>query len=268
MSTPSPDLKRHFWAQYKSDEFDTIDPQQTIAILPTAAIEQHGPHLPVGVDTMINQGMLETTCARLPDDLDIRILPVQAVGKSNEHLHAKGTLTLPVEVAIQMWVEIGLSVARAGVRKMVIVNSHGGNLDIISIVSRELRVRANMLVGKCQWGSFGHPEGMYPAQELKYGIHGGDVETSLMLHFQPGLVDMAKAKDFHSTAQDIAPDAMLMPTGSTSYGWIASDLNKDGTVGNASIATAEKGQATAAHQADGFIRFLREMRDRDIALYD
>ncbi|MEM9106895.1 MAG: creatininase family protein [Pseudomonadota bacterium] len=260
--------ERHFWAQYKTTEFDDIDPQQTIAVLPTAAIEQHGPHLPVGVDSMINQGMLETTCARLPDDLDIRILPLQAVGKSNEHLHAKGTLTLPVELAIQLWVELGLSVARAGVRKMAIVNSHGGNLDIISIVSRELRVRANMLVGKCQWFAFGVPDGMYPPEELIYGIHGGDVETSLMLHFHPDLVDMGKAKHFHSSAEDLAPNAALMPTGATSYGWIASDLNKDGTVGNAAIATAEKGAATATWQADRFIGFLRELKERDIRLYD
>lgn len=260
--------KRNFWAEYCTTEFDNIDPQNTIAILPTAAIEQHGPHLPVGVDTMINQGMLETTCDRLPDDLDIRILPMQAVGKSNEHLHAKGTLTLPVELAIQLWIEIGLSVARAGVRKMAIVNSHGGNLDIISIVSRELRVRANMLVGKCQWGSFGVPENMYPPEELKYGIHGGDIETSLMLHFQPNLVDMTKAQKFKSSAQDIEADAALMPTGVTSYGWIASDLNKEGTVGNAAIATAEKGARTAAKQADGFIAFLQEIRQRDITQFD
>ena len=67
-----------------------------------------------------------------------------------------------------------------------------------------------MLVGKCQWGSFGHPEGMYPAKELKYGIHGGDVETSLMLHFQPDLVDMGAAKNFHSSAQNLEPDALLL----------------------------------------------------------
>ena len=260
--------ERHIWAHYKTTEFDDIDPQKTIAVLPTAAIEQHGPHLPVGVDTLINQGMLETACARLPGDLDIRILPMQAVGKSNEHLHAKGTLTLPVELAIRLWVEIGLGVARSGVRKMAIVNSHGGNLDIIGIVSRELRVRANMLVGKCQWSSFGVPDGMYSPEELKYGIHGGDVETSLMLHFHPDLVDMSKAKRFHSSAEDLTPDAALMPTGATSYGWIASDLNKEGTVGNAAIATAEKGAATASWQANGFIDFLREMRESDIRLYD
>ncbi|MGI9462543.1 MAG: creatininase family protein [Aestuariivirgaceae bacterium] len=256
--------RRYHWADYRTTEYQAIDPQKTIAILPTAAIEQHGPHLPVGVDTMINQGMLDTLCARLPADLDIRILPLQAIGKSNEHLHAPGTLTLPVEVAIKAWVEIGLSVARAGVRKMAIMNSHGGNLDIISIVSRELRVRAGMLVGKCQWGAFGHPDGMYPPDELKYGIHGGDVETSLMLHFRPGLVDMTKAENFRSTAEDLAPDARFRPTGPTSYGWIASDLNEAGTVGNASAATAEKGKATAEHQAGGAIAFLREIAETDI----
>lgn len=261
-------IKSHFWADYKSADFNDIDPQKTIAVLPTAAIEQHGPHLPVGVDTMINQGMLETACSMMPGDLDMRILPMQAVGKSNEHLHAKGTLTLPVEVAINLWVEIGLSVARAGVRKMVIVNSHGGNLDIISIVSRELRVRARMLVAKCQWGSFGHPAGMYPDHEMKYGIHGGDVETSLMLNFRPDLVDMTKAKNFHSTAEDLDEAATLRPTGAISYGWIASDLNKDGTVGNAAIATAEKGKLTAAHQAEGFISLLREVAATDVRKFD
>ena len=255
---------KHLWAAYKTTEYRSIDPQKTIAILPTAAIEQHGPHLPVGVDTMINQGMLETVSERAPESLDIRILPVQAVGKSNEHLHAPGTLTLPADLVIGMWTEIGLSVARAGVRKIVIVNSHGGNLDIIGIVARELRVRAGMLVAKCQWGGLGHPEGMYSDHERAYGIHGGDVETSLMLHFQPDLVDMTKAENFRSTAEDIAPPDRLTPTGPTSYGWIASDLNPAGVVGDASAATAEKGRATAIHQADSFIEYLREIERFDI----
>ena len=149
-------------------------------------------------------------------------------------------------------------------RKLAIVNSHGGNLDIISIVSRELRVQARMLVGKCQWTSFGHPTGLYSDHEHRFGIHGGDVETSLMLHFRPELVDMEQAADFRSTAEDLAPDAGLRPTGQTSYGWIASDLNPHGTVGNAANATAQKGKATAEHQADGFISFLREIEATDI----
>ena len=126
--------RRFDWAEYRTTEFEDIDPEQVIAILPMAAIEQHGPHLPVGVDTMIAEGMLDELRRNCPQDLDVRILPVQAVGKSNEHLHAPGTLTYSAENALRVWKEIGLSVARAGVRKMVIVNSHGGNLDLISIL--------------------------------------------------------------------------------------------------------------------------------------
>lgn len=247
------------WADFRAPDFSGIDPMKTIAILPTAAIEQHGPHLTVGTDTLIGQGMLEELRRQAPDDLDLRILPLQAVGKSNEHLWAAGTLTLTAATALAAWTEIGLGVARAGIRKIAIVNSHGGNLDLVSILSRELRVQADMLAVKCQWGAFGTPEGMYSDQEKQFGIHGGDVETSLMLHFRPETVDMAAAQDFRSTAEQSA----ISPIGPVSYGWIASDLNPEGTVGEAHLATAEKGAATARHQVAGFVDLLRKMAQTD-----
>ncbi len=248
-------MRRLDWADYRRTEFADIDPMRTIAILPTAAIEQHGPHLPVGVDTMIGEGMLAELRRRCPEELDIRILPIQAVGKSNEHLDAPGTLTLDAPTALAAWTQIGLSVARAGVRKIVIVNSHGGNLDLISILSRELRVRAGMLAVKCQWGAFGYPEGLYSDFESTFGIHGGDVETSLMLHFQPHCVDMDAAERFSSSAET----AEIPPIGPISRGWIASDLNPKGTVGDAALATPEKGAATCAHQVRGFINLLQSV---------
>ncbi|MEM9523672.1 MAG: creatininase family protein, partial [Pseudomonadota bacterium] len=152
-------MRRFSWSEYRSCEFSGMSSDRTIVILPTAAIEQHGPHLPVGTDTMIAEGMLAALRSRCPRDLDVRLLPVQAVGKSNEHLYAPGTLTLTAQTALTAWTEIGLSVARAGLKKLVIVNSHGGNLDLVSILSRELRVQAGMLAVKCQWGGFGHPDG-------------------------------------------------------------------------------------------------------------
>ena len=252
--------RRLDWADYRTKEYDAIDLERTIAILPTAAIEQHGPHLPVGVDTMIAEGMLAELRRQCPEDLDIRILPVQCVGKSNEHLHAKGTLTLAAETALRAWTEIGLSVARAGVRKIVIINSHGGNLDLVSILARELRVQAGMLAVKAQWFGFGLPDGLYSEKEHAYGIHGGDQETSLMLHFRPETVDMGHAKDFASSAETTA----LSPIGPISYGWIASDLNPSGTVGEAHLATAAKGKATCEHQVSGFIELLCAVRDTEI----
>lgn len=253
-------MRRLDWADYRAPEYKDIDPEQTIAILPTAAIEQHGPHLPVGVDTMIAEGMLAELRRQCPNDLDIRILPVQAVGKSNEHLFAQGTLTYTAETALRAWTEIGLSVARAGVRKIVIVNSHGGNLDLVSILSRELRVRAGMLAVKCQWGGFGTPEGLYSDREVRFGIHGGDRETSLMLHFRPETVDMAQAKDFVSSAET----GSIPPIGPLSYGWIATDLSGDGTVGEAHLATAGKGKVTCEYQVARFIELLRAVRDQSL----
>ena len=248
------------WALRRAPDFGAIDPENSIAILPTAAIEQHGPHLPVGTDTLIMEGMLDAFRKTCPDDLDPWILPIQTVGKSNEHLWARGTVTLTAATALQAWTEIGLSVARAGFRKIVIVNSHGGNLDLISILSRELRVDAGMLAVKCQWGNFGHPDGLYTDHERAFGIHGGDVETSLMLEFAPDTVDMSKAINFVSSAEtDLVP-----PIGPISRGWIASDLNCDGTVGDATRATAAKGKATAQHQVAGFIDLLRRVKQMPV----
>ncbi|MGB0499512.1 MAG: creatininase family protein [Rubricella sp.] len=256
-------MSYHLWTDLPASAFARFDTARTVAILPTAAVEQHGPHLPVGTDTLIAEGMLAEARPLVPDALDVVQLPVQAVGKSNEHLWARGTLTFTAETALKAWVEIGLSVARAGLRKIVIVNSHGGNLDLISILSRELRVQAGMIAVKCQWGSFGHPDGLFPPEEFAYGIHGGDVETSLMLHFRPRTVDMGQARMFTSRAET----APVPPIGPVSLGWVAKDLNPAGVVGNAAAATAEKGAAVAAHQAAGFATLLQTVADMPLGDY-
>lgn len=246
-------MRRLNWADFRADEFDAVDPQNSIAILPLAAIEQHGPHLPVGTDAIIAEGMLQHLRTACPDDLDIRILPVQSIGKSNEHLFARGTLSLSADAALAAWYDIGVSVARAGYRKIVLVNSHGGNADLMSILARAFRVRLGMLAVKCSWGSFGYPDGLYSAFELSDGLHGGDVETSLVLAFAPETVDMSRAAQFKMKKTPIPP------VGTVSYGWIARDLNEQGVVGDAHLATAEKGSATAQHAVAGFISTLRDV---------
>ena len=197
---------------------------------------------------------------RVPADLDLRILPVQTVGKSNEHLWQKGTVTLPAHVQIDAWTELGLSVARAGIRKLVFINSHGGNESIMDIVARELRVRANMLAVKTGWTRFGAPDGTYSDLERKHGIHGGDLETSLVMHFRPELVQHNQLQDLPSVAaRDEAEYKYLRPTGQHAYAWIASDLNPHGAVGEAQKATPEKGRITAEHQVNSMIELLREV---------
>jgi creatinine amidohydrolase len=249
-----------YWAELRSKEFKGLDPEKTIAILPVAAIEQHGPHLPVMTDSAIAEGMIALLRERVPNDLGVLVLPTQYVGKSNEHLLSPGTLSLSAETLSRLLVEIGEGVHRAGLRKMVLANSHGGNVQVLATVARELRVRFGMLVVATHWGRFGLPSGMYEAIEVQHGIHAGDIETSLMLEFRPDLVSIADAKNFISSAIAMEKEfKKLSADGTYAFGWIAQDLNVEGAVGDASKATAAKGKKTAEHQVDGFIALLRDM---------
>ena len=253
--------RKIWWTDFSAPEFDNLDPMNTIAILPIAAVEQHGPHLPVGTDTIINTSMMELLAAQAPADLDLRILPVQAIGKSNEHIWSKGTITHTANNLIDAWTQIGLEVARSGIKKIIFVNSHGGNEEIMGIVTRELRVRAGMLAVRSGW-RFNPPEGLLTDLERRHGIHGGDAETSLILHFAPNLVDMTKADNFVSiAARDEQQFKYLRPTGAFghNYAWIASDINPSGAVGDASKATAEKGRALAQSNVAGMLEVLAEI---------
>lgn len=253
-------MRKLFWGDLTSADFKGLDPERTIAVLPIAAVEQHGPHLPVSVDTEIANGMIRETIRLLPDDLSILILPTQCIGKSNEHIRSPGTLTLTAETAIRAWTEIGESVSRAGIKKLVMVNSHGGNVDCIGIVARELRVRFQMLAVQCAWSRFGAPEGMFGETENAVGIHAGDKETSLMLHFRPDLVKMENAENFAPTTLEIAKTfSLLRPTGFTAFGWIAQDLHPAGAAGDASLGNAEKGRRLAEFGAARFIDLLRDV---------
>jgi creatinine amidohydrolase len=251
--------KPFFWNELTSPQFASLDPDTTIAVLPIASTEQHGPHLPVATDVAIANGMLAEVRKYLPEALNILVLPTQEIGKANEHIHGPGTLSLGADLLIPMWTAIGQKVAEAGVRKLVIVNSHGGNTDIMSIVGREIRVRYGMAVLGTQWGRFGTPEGMISSHESTYGIHGGDVETSMMLYLRPDLVHMDKAQNFVSKAEWQKENfKFIQPVAPHALAWIAHDLNPHGVVGDASKATVEKGEAICRHQALGFIEMLEE----------
>jgi creatinine amidohydrolase len=251
------------WLSLTTEEFAA---QPRIAVLPVAAVEQHGPHLPVGVDTYIAEAYLARVGALLPQGTPAVILPVQTVGVSDEHRAFPGTLTLSPETALRAFIEIGASVARAGISKLIIINSHGGNLAIVDLAARQLRVRYGVLAVHASWGRFGYPDGLFSAAECTHGIHGGDIETSIMLAAYPHLVRCEKISDFRPSTYAMERDyTWLRADFPAGFGWMTQDLHVSGAVGDATLASAAKGAAALDHGARAFVELLKDVERFDLA---
>jgi creatinine amidohydrolase len=259
-------LPKREWAEMTWADFSAADTVRWIAVLPLAATEQHGPHLPLGVDSFIAQAYLGRVRKELPAELPVTFLPVQWIGQSDEHVAFPGTLTLSGATVIRAWTEIGESVARAGVKKLVLVTSHGGNVSAMEMVARDLRVRLGMLVVTVGWHRFGYPDGAFDSEERRHGIHGGEIETSLMLAGRRDTVRMEKVVAENprtvTMAQEFTWLGAFRPAG---FGWMTQDLHPSGAVGDASRATPEKGEAALAQGAKGFIELLQEIDRFDLA---
>ncbi|HEY2136954.1 MAG TPA: creatininase family protein [Xanthobacteraceae bacterium] len=259
-------LPKREWAEMAWTDFTASDTARWIAVLPLAATEQHGPHLPLGVDSFIAEAYLARVRALVPDELPVSFLPIQRIGQSDEHVAFPGTLTLSGATVIRTWTEIGESVARAGVRKLVLVTSHGGNVAAMEIVARDLRVRLGMLVVTVGWHRFGYPDGTFSADERRHGIHGGGIETSLMLAHRGDTVRMEKAEAAIPVTVAMEREfkwlGAFRPAG---FGWMTQDLHPSGAVGDASQATATKGEAALAHGAMGLVQLLTEVDRFDLA---
>jgi creatinine amidohydrolase len=195
----------------------------------------------------------------------VTFLPLQWIGKSDEHLAYPGTLTLSPETAIRSWIEIGESVFRAGVRKLVIVNSHGGNSAVMEIVARDLRVRLGMLAVTSSWSRFGYPDGLFSEAERTHGIHGGAIESALMRAIRPDVVREDKVANFKSEAAAMEREfKWLRPDRPAGFGWMTQDLNEQGALGDARDGSREKGEAALEHGARAFIELLNDVDRFDL----
>jgi creatinine amidohydrolase len=253
-------LPRKIWAEMTTKELSSADMSRWIAVLPLAAIEQHGPHLPLLTDAAIGQGNIDAVLPHIPHDLPLTFLPLLPFGKSDEHLAFKGTLTLSATTLLAIIDEIGESLARAGIRKLILANSHGGNVSVMDIAARELRIKYHMLVVQLSWHRLGYPQGMFSESEQKFGIHGGQIETAQMLHFQPHLVRQGEVKNFISRGEIMAQDYAHLRSGSPiPFAWQAEDLHVEGALGDASLATAAQGKALTDLTVHNFIALVRDI---------
>jgi creatinine amidohydrolase len=253
------------WTDINLAEVDMMAAGRWIAVLPLAATEQHGPHLPLTTDVLIGQAYLQRVRELLPDTVPATFLPIQPVGISTEHIDFPGTLTLSTEAALKAWMALGIDVARAGIKKLVIVTSHGGNGAAMTLVAQDLRAYHGLLTVTTSWSRFGVPEGLFPAEEIRHGIHGGAVETSIMLARYSEQVRIEAIADFHSRGIAMEKDyRWLSAHRPAPFAWQAQDLNESGAVGNAALASAEKGELLLDHGARAFIELLEDVDKFDI----
>ncbi|MBX4335190.1 creatininase family protein [Bartonella raoultii] len=236
-----------------------------LALLPLGAHEYHGNHLPFETDWIIAESFAKALTLQTKEQFHIALLPVEKIGYSSEHMDVMGTKTLTFSDAIKRWINIGENCYRKGIKRFLLLNAHGGNSPLMSIVITELRRRFSMLAVATSWSRFGLPKGFMEPSQQHLDIHGGFIETSLMLYLAPEKVHMEKAKNFHNKQADmIANYHYLRAYGPHAFGWTMRDLNPQGAAGNASQATSKAGEAIFTHVLSGLRDLLNDIKRFEI----
>jgi len=241
-----------------TDIADLPDKANTVIVLPTGATEQHGPHLPCAVDTVIAAGVVGHALARLPDSVPAYAMAPITYGKSEEHLHFPGTVTLTGETLLATMNEIGESVYRAGFRKLLIVNGHGGQPQVMEMSARELRLRHGdfIVVPSFTW-RVPHVAGQFMSdKEKKLAMHAGHAETALMLALAPDTVRMDRAVVNYPP---VFPSSLLSPDGRPACAWSARDFGPSGIIGDPLPATPEQGLAILDSLAESWAAAITEL---------
>ena len=258
-----PESSIRSWQSMTTVEAGRLAESDPVVILPVAAIEQHGPHLPLSTDLDIGLGLLEQAFQHLPSDFPAWVLPPQAIGSSAEHLGFPGTLSVDGDLLGRVIAAHGDAVARCGVRRLLISNSHGGNRQIIDTAGLQLRRELDVLVVKSHYFLFPRPAGVdLPDAEWRHGLHGGAVETAMMIHLRPDLVRASHVNDFPPLGDLL--DRTLRHVGTNeeaaSVSWLAEDLNRAGAAGNATLASAAMGQRLVSGYGQVLAEIVRDTR--------
>lgn len=235
------------------------DKENVVIIQPIGAIEQHGPHLPIAVDAAISVGVLGKALSQLKETIPAYALPPLYYGKSNEHWHFPGTITLSAETLLATIKEVAESLYRAGFRKLVLMNSHGGQPQIMEIAARDLHQEySNFLVFPFfTWRVPNITKELLSQKELEMGIHAGDAETSIMLALLPEQVKMKRAVCEYPP--ELSQDSLLSIEGKLPFAWTTKDVSRSGVIGDATAATREKGDRILASLAEGWMRVIRDV---------
>jgi creatinine amidohydrolase len=248
------------WADLTAPEFAALDREGAVAILPIGAIEQHGPHLAMSVDRDLTLAVLTRALPLIDTSLSVLALPVQAIGKSTEHQAWPGTLSLSVDTLLRVLHDIAASVHRAGVPRLMILNGLGGNWALLDLACRDLRAELGLVTAHVAWDDLAEAETVVGAAEAQNGLHAGEVETSGMLAAHLDKVRFSQTEDFGSAhlCWQRAHPGLGLGSAPLRPGWLMADLSPKGTIGNATAATAEKGETLLTNAARNLARLVSD----------
>lgn len=234
------------------------DKEDTVIVLPVGAIEQHGPHLPCAVDSLISAGVLGRALAKLPSEVRAYGLAPITYGKSDEHLHFPGTMTLTGPTLLAVVTEIGESVYRAGFRKLLLANGHGGQPQVLEMAARELRLRhGDFVVVPFHVSRLPNASGRFISeQEKKLAMHAGHSETALILALAPDTVHMDRAV---ANFPPPFPSKLLSPDGRPACAWTARDFGPSGVIGDPLGATPEQGAEILETLSDSWVQAITDL---------
>lgn len=253
-------MRSGYWQDLTTTDFGRVDPEATVALLPVAAVEQHGPHLPLSTDAVINDAIVRAALERVTGPTALLVLPPQNVGLSPEHTSFAGTLSIRDVTLLDAWTDLGRSVARTGVRKLIVFNTHGGQKALVDLLAVRLRTELGMLVVRATYFAFGALPDLFDPKEVVHDIHGGEVETSLMLHLRPDLVRTSAFGDFKGLPHELsAKNGLLGAEKPVGIGWRAEDLNPAGACGNAARADGRRGAQHLAYLAERLAALIGEV---------
>lgn len=244
-----------YWEDMAAPAFKALE-GPVVAILPLGATEQHGPHLAVSVDSTLVDAVIART--RAPDGVTVLVLPTLKITKSGEHDRHPGTLSLSGDTLLAVLRDIAASVSSAGIERLCLFNGHGGNTALLEMAVRDMRITHNMIAVHCSWFGFAEYDELFDPEALAVDIHAGDSETSPMLAAAPQRVDMSRAENFRPAMKDWSEKWIGLTGQAARPGWIVDDLNGQGACGDATAATAEKGEALLSTSARNFTSFLAE----------
>jgi creatinine amidohydrolase len=257
MKTWVPDARNFAYLTWK--QVDALPRERTLLVLPTAAIEQHGHHLPLATDTLINNLVLGKALAQIPAELPIYALPPVCYGKSNEHIGFPGTLSVSAQTFMAVVRDLGASIAAGGFKKVVLYNTHGGNTSLVDVLARDLRAEFGLRTFSL-FGSGGAAHEGVSEQERAYGFHAGEVETAYLLHATPELVHPAEYTSNYIARVD-QPEVLKPEGSSANFAWLTKDIAPSGVLGDPTAATAENGEIWSDAAAARIAEVLLAMYD-------